>query len=58
MLESLFNKVRSQFSTLTINLSEVVLPGHIPLQIIVFGKERLRNVLNASQRRVKKNSLT
>ena len=47
-----------KFCTLTINLSEVVLPGHIPLQIIVFGKERLRNVLNASQRRVNKNSLT
>ena len=36
----------------------VVLPGHISLQIIVFGKERLRNLLNASQRRVNKNSLT
>ena len=30
----------------------------IPLQITVFGKERLRNVLNASQRRVNKNTLT
>ena len=47
-----------KFYTLTINLSEVVLPGHIPLLIIVFGKERLRHVLNASQRRVNKSSLT
>ena len=47
-----------KFSTLTINLSEVVLPGHIPLQIIVFGKERLRNVLNASQKCVYKSGLT
>ena len=31
---------------------------HIPLQITVFGRKRLRNVLNASQRRVNKNSLT
>ena len=35
-----------------------MLPGHIPLQIIIFGKERIRNVLYASQRRVNKNSLT
>ena len=47
-----------KFCTLTIILSEVVLPGHIAFQIIVFGKERLRNVLNTSQRRVNKNSLT
>ena len=38
-----------KFCTLTIILSEVVLPGHIAFQIIVFGKERLRNVLNTSQ---------
>ena len=44
--------------TLTINLSEVLLLRQIPLQITVFGKERLRNVLNASQRRVNKNTLT
>ena len=47
-----------KFCTLTIILSEVVLPRHIPLKIIVFGKECFRNVLNASQRRVNKNSLT
>ena len=47
-----------KFCTLTINLSEVVLPGHIALQIIVFGEESLRSVLNAFQRRVNKNSLT
>ena len=47
-----------KFCILTINLSEVVLPGHIALQIIVFGEENLRNVLNAFQRRVTKNSLT
>ena len=47
-----------KFCTLTINLSETVLPRHIPLSIIVFGRESLRNVLNASQRRVNKHSLT
>ena len=45
-----------KFCTLTINLSELVLPDHIPLLIIVFGKESLRNVLNAFQRRVNKNN--
>ena len=35
-----------------------MLPKQIPLSIIVFGKERLRNVLNASRRRVNKNSLS
>ena len=50
--------ISCKFGTLNINLSEVVLLRHIPLQITVFGKKRLRNLLNASQRRVNKNSLT
>ena len=45
-----------KFCALIINLS--VLPRQIPLQITVFGKEHLRNVLSNSRRRVNKKSLT
>ena len=39
------------------NLSEIVLITHIPLQMTVFGKERLINVLDAFQRGVNKFNL-
>ena len=47
-----------KFCALTKNFSEVVLPRQIPQRITVSGKERLRNVLNTSPKRVNKNSLT